>query len=181
MVLFHEKKTAPTPAARRRRRIFWLIAVIAGLVCLSLLMLSALGGAREPLKKGLEDYLTTASGMKARIGRFEYMKFYPDVRVAAGRLGFVHEGETDEAVSLGSLALSMNFWDLVLSQRRLQELTIKDLDVRKGEWAPQEFKSVSLSISGGEMPEAVLTGLYGADAFTGRMKMERGTSIMGRP
>lgn len=147
--MFHEddRRLKEQKRAKRKGRIagkyrilITAVFVLACLAGLSLAVLSALGGSHTALKKGMEDYLSTATGLDATVGRFGGMEFFPDLKLDAGdivlreRAGKNQDEKSGgaEKARIGSIRLSTTFWSLVFSISRFETLEMSDLRAEAG-------------------------------------------------
>jgi len=136
-MLFHsdEKKAkALKPQSRAKRyikRAIKIIIVLAVLFWISISILGALGSNHNALRLGVEDYLGRSTGMVAKVGRFDYMGFYPNISLDIGELTLTPKGQGKPEVSIESFKFSMRFWDMFFSRRQFNILDAKNIKIEK--------------------------------------------------
>ncbi len=202
MVLFYDDlppQTAPSPRRKYLRRIVKVTLGLGILLALSLWVLASLGGNSNPLRLGIQDYLTESTGYIAEMKTLNHMSFFPVARLDFTDLSMhmpVKKEDTaadkeekqelyprqktmtdffdagDMVASVESAKIAMKFWDMFLTRRRFIELEINKLHVNPGVWLPQALNIESLKV----VPEAdkaalVAVGTYGAHKLDIRMAL----------
>ncbi len=179
MVLFYEEKQEKpdTPTRRRlrlvRRIVFWLFV----LSVIALWVLSRLGGNGEPLRLGMQDYLSQVSGMTAEIGDFRDMRFFPIAGIDIGDTTFTDSAGAPRA-KLAHLRIRMNFWDVFFNRRRYHELMLSGLHLMPGGHLPGAVVIDSAGLSA-EEKAFTLSGHYQERPFTLRLPVETAVAVSG--
>ena len=180
MVMFYEddKKIRP-PATKLRRRVrlgFRVVVVVAVMFGFSLLIMNALGGSSDVLRSGVQDYLRSASGMEAEIGKFEGVTFFPEVSVAISDISFRREVEKDPVATVGSMNFSMGFWDVFFRRERIRVLEVKNVHFDAGVLTvrPLDIERIGMDVNNEnkKMSRLAVTGMYGEAPFSIGMVMD---------
>jgi hypothetical protein len=167
MVLFHEDKKELTKGQKRRRLALRIVLILALLFCLSLWVLSFLGGPHEALKEGLEDFVSESTGMDAEIGQFDGFYFYPAVKFDASDIRLGNESNKN-AITIERLEMHSSFWDIFFSRSKIRHLKMKNLVAEAGSILPGALNISEASI----LPETkygspglIAEGTYGEHAL----------------
>ena len=196
MVLFYDDVKVTKPAGKHKyiRRAFKVVIGLGVLLCLSLWVLSALGGNSNALRLGIQDYLTDTSGYLAEMEKLNEMSFFPVSRISFQNLAFFKPVKKEEptpkeeenafppqktmsdffspgdmVASIGRIHVSMNFWDMFLGRRRFVELEVMGVDINAHVWLPETLKLESLKVVPGEESAIVGVGSYGKHKLETRM------------
>lgn len=150
MVLFNddiiEEKKERSRLNKWVRRIIKISLILGITLFLSLTVLSSLGGQHEQLKRGLEDYMTSATGYKTTIGALNYMGFYPQARVDVSNVTMDTPGAGD--LRIGRIAISIDFWDLAFSRMKYNAFYFQDIIAPAGAVSPKAFYISKLGLIG---------------------------------
>lgn len=194
MVLFYDDQTTPKPPSRLRkyiRRTIKTLLVLTLLLGLSLWVLSSLGGNKSALRVGVEDYLTDATGLIAKMATLHNMSFFPVAGISFDDLSFhrpvqrtqpkektpeeqsyppqqtvtdfFDAGET--VAHVDSLNVTMDFWDMFFERRRFRTLDIKGVKVDDDIWLPEPLNIDSIAVTEDDNPVIAALGTYGAHKF----------------
>lgn len=186
-----EQKRAKRGIGKKYRVLVTAVFVAVCLTGLSLAVLSALGGSHAALKKGMEDYLSAATGFDAAVGRFDGMEFFPDLKLDAGDIvlreragGEGKDGEGGkEKARIGSLRLSTTFWSLLFSINRFETLEISGLRAGAGVFSDGEVALGFLGLrpgGDGGAPGLAAEGTYDGRPLKFFMQMEGRETAPGR-
>jgi len=170
-----EKLAKRTPLGRWVRRIVKIALVLTVIFWLGLSLLTALGGNHPSLERGIEDYLTQATGYEADVGTFTRMSFFPDLSIDAGNITLRSSGGT-VAVTAGGVLFSTGFFDLMFSRRRLGFLQVKDFYAEPGVMGEKALTLdfLGLKDDGFEgKPAFIAQGRYGKDEIDAHVTMEK--------
>lgn len=171
MVLFYDterkEKKEKTKAQKWRGRIFKLLLVLFFTFGFSLFALSRIGGPYEPLKKGLEDYLSSETQLDVTINDFKGLYFFPQVKFQAGGITFKQNGKV--LAKAGAVNISAGFWNIFFGRGRLKEFSVEKLSAPAGLWLPQSLDLSRLALDQTAVdgkPGLVAQGQYGPHKFT---------------
>ncbi|MCB9988382.1 MAG: AsmA family protein [Rhodospirillales bacterium] len=182
MVLLDEKPKKKELTPRQKRFRLWarIVLTVAFLFGLSLWVLSVIGSDNPALKEGLEKYLTGATGMEARIGKLNYMGFFPDLELDVEDVDFLNKEKGTAEIKIDSLLFSMRFWDMFVSRQRYETIEIKGARLAPG---IMTAKGITLDFMGLRMqgegdnarPVFDFNGRYGNDEqkINGRFNVEK--------
>lgn len=222
MILFFDDDKPQAPATGRRkyiRRSIKALVILMVLLCISLWVLSSLGGNSKPLKLGMQDYLTDVTGYIAQVETLEDMRFFPMSHISFQGLSLhkmiekqsvSEEGEEKksadsapdekgnsqffpyqktaadffdagaEVLRLGSLNITLGFWDVFFSRRRFYEFDLAGLVVDKGIWGLQALSLNRLTLDNTGQPAFVGGGVYGGKPFSLRVEIQKDQDGAGR-
>ncbi len=192
MVLFREDEKRmkaqekQEKLARRTKLGFWVrrfikigmvLAVIFGI---SLALLAKLGGDHAALKKGIEDYITQATGLQAEIGEFDHMGFFPNLKLDAGQILLRKDGESKAVVTIRVAKFSAGFFDLMFSRQRIKSLNIENLYVAPGIFGAHELVIDRMVLEEKAVDDGaalIVAGHYGEQDIAVHMEMERDRGV----
>lgn len=173
-----ERLAKRTALGRWMRRIVKFTLIGGVLLFFSLTLLAALGGTHPALKKGIEDYLHQATGLKAEIGEFKHMGFFPRLELDASRI--ILRPETgDPVITVGRAAFSTNFFDLMFSRRKIKSLVLEEFYAAPGIVGAEELSIAFFGLKADAVetkPAFILEGSYGNRQMSGFMVMARDDS-----
>lgn len=176
MVLFFEdEEKKPKREGRIWRRVLITALVIVFLAGTGLFFMSSLGGNHEALKKGFAEYLSGATGMQAQIGRFDYMGFFPVMRIEAGDIALTRPGQEAPSVTIGSIEIARHFADQLLSRPRMDRLDIRDVKISAGIVSKEGLviERLALDEKGFEdKPALIVKGVYDSDSFSAHVPVD---------
>jgi len=157
------------------RRFFKIGLVLAALFAMSIVILAMIGGDNAALKKGIEDYLTQSFGIRAEIGVFNEMSFFPDLHLDIADITFRKKDRDDPVFTVKTAEFTAGFFDMMFTRKRFKTLTLKNLNAEAGIFGEQNLviNTLSLQENEGERPALVLDGRYGADGISAALTMER--------
>lgn len=170
-----EKLAKQTRLGLWAKRLFKIGLVLSVLFGVSLVLLSMLNGSNEALRKGIEDYLTQATGMRAEIQEFNAMSFFPDLALDAGDIVFRRDETGPPAMTVGTAKFSAGFFDLMFSRQRIEILTIENLNAQPGIWGDRALvlETLALQKDGFDgKPGLVLKGRYGENDMAALLAMD---------
>ena len=150
------------------------VAIFLGI---GLYILSMLGGSSDTLKGGVEEYLSQASGMEAKIGTFNEMSFFPYIEVDVADVAFYKRGEKRKLMSVGSANFSAGFFDLMFSKNKFKSLDIKKVRATTGVLAKKSIMIDQIAFQEevvDQDPALVISGSYGGEELNAYY-------VMGRP
>ena len=179
MTLFNDEEEKPekTKLQRWLGRIFYGALIFAAFVWITLRMLMSLGGDSDPLRQGLEQALTKATGLQTKIDKFNYMKFFPDVSIDAADIVLSGPPSAEKkpapVVTIGAAKASVGFWAAFFSRYEVKQLAISDIDLKENPYLerPLHIDAISLEKDalGPGQAAWVMKGRYGGDSFHGSM------------
>ncbi len=95
-------------------------------------MMSAMGGSNQQLEEGLEQFFSDASGDYADIGTLHNLQMYPVIEMDISDLTLKSEPGADPWLSAGHLLVSMRFWDVFFSRRRIISMEASGVEIVPG-------------------------------------------------
>jgi hypothetical protein len=186
MVMFREDdlrmKKKPGKIRKWLTRIILTCVIVFFGVSMMLSVMSGLGGPREPLRKGIEEYLRELTGFDAKIGAFTDMQFYPDFKVDAGDI-VLSAKDGAEVAHIGRIAFSKRFFDQLLSRNRFETLTVRNVRSNAGIFTGRKFtiEKIDLVEEGLDgKPALTAEGRYGEEPVKLSLQMDAETGIGGR-
>lgn len=170
-----------TPKTLSDRAFSWAkwVFFIAAFILVLLTILANMGGSNDTLKSAMEQYLTEATGYRARIGQLNKVSFFPMIGFDFERVTLhpLTREEDDKDVVLGhidSAKLSMGFWEVLRKTGRVRDLELTGLYTEPGVILPKAVSVSRLYIA--ETPDgqadAVIEGTVGDVPFEGVMDMD---------
>lgn len=150
--------------------LFWLGVLV--LVCL--IVLSRMGGRGDALKRGLEQYLTQATGMTAHIGYLNHMAFYPLAGMDFDDLTLDPGKRAKGGGHVGHAIVVMRFWDLLLSRPALAALVVEDVDFGGGVFDSRPLAHGRMAIDATTAtPRLRATGIWGGQPLDAAIDLRR--------
>ncbi|MCB9989845.1 MAG: hypothetical protein H6867_00515 [Rhodospirillales bacterium] len=170
-----EKIARRGPLGRWIRRLIKAGFVLALIMGVSLGLLASLSGNNPALKKGIEDYMSHATGLYAEIETFNNMAFFPNLAIDAEGIK-LRAGEAGvPVISVGTLQFSTGFFDLMFSRRRIGFLLAENITVEPGVLDSRRLviDRAALEKDAGEGRAAfVASGHWGDKALKAHMDMD---------
>lgn len=121
--------------------------------------------SKEPIRMGLQDYLTKASGHPAEITDMVTVKLTPDI--VFRMKGIVIRDKDDRGKSLlkaGHAYLSVPLWHIFFGVRSYMGFEVGDLEVASGFFLPKklslDFTGISDPSGGEKSPQFMVVGQY---------------------
>ncbi len=169
-----EKLAKRTPLGRWVRRLIKISLLAAICIAFSLSLLRGLSGDNEALKKGIEDYISQATGLRAQIGEFTYMEFFPELELDAGEIRLYGEGKDAPLVTVGKAQFAAGFFDLMFSRRRIQTLNVQQVNIDPLLAAGKKLTLQKLALeqdTGEGAPKLVIAGQWGEEPLNAEFDM----------
>jgi hypothetical protein len=179
------------PESKRKSSFSWLLKllfILCALFAIFITILISISGNSQALKQGLENYLSTTSGMKASIGELHKMTFFPHVVLDVSDISFAPFDQTAFPVpvaSIESLYISSSFWNIFFHTGKMTAFEMNELIATKDTILPRglRIRKMELNPTGyNGAPAFVADGKYGQDKFSvvinmnGTKKLARGIS-----
>lgn len=176
-----EREKAKKPLSPLRRRLglgFKISLILAVLAGLTLVVLSSVGGNDEALRLGLQDYLSTASGHRAEVGRLNDARFFPFLKIDAEDIRFYRRQEEKElsVARVQAMNVSLSFKSNLLRRASFETLDITGFSAGGGVFTrhPFDFEKILVKEKqGSENPVLSIEGRYkdaGLSAEIGMVK-----------
>jgi hypothetical protein len=113
------------------------LAAAVGIV-LILFVIAKVGGNSEPLREGVEEFLSQISGTRVVVGTLNYMGFVPDVRVDVKDVTFQELGDPTHVIATTeSIRFSKPFIDHLLSKDTFEAFSIVGVHAEAGFITPE--------------------------------------------
>lgn len=182
MIMFYEdderikaqEKASRSPLRRKIGMTIKIAIWISVVTGLCLIVLGSIGGPHDPLRQGLIDYLSMATRHETDIDRFDYMGFFPHMRIDMGKITFKKPGESDPSVRVDDVKISLRFIDMLLSRRRFETFLIGGFSAQAGKLtrAPLKIERLAIEEKGYESePGLVIKGVYDGRNFMMILKL----------
>lgn len=111
-----------------------VLSVVAGLGIVSLKLL---GRSGEPLKEGIENFMSETSGMKAHIGEMSQSDFFPDVHISMQDINFFDlQDAGSRQMKIDSLSFSIPFYTFLLGNHAAEFFSLKGLEAQEKALTP---------------------------------------------
>ncbi len=143
------------------------LLIFVFVLALMLGMLAMAGGTSAPLRQGIEQYLTQAAQMHAKVGTLEGVTFFPDVSIHAEDITFVKTvGDENPAMVVERMDISLPFWSYIFGSRKMEEFIIEGVHAGEGVLTPHALTidKTALELTGGAgLPESswfIIRGKY---------------------
>lgn len=153
-------------------RLLIIIVVVMGG---GMLVLGLVSGTGESQKNGLEQALARALDAKTTIGTLKEFNIVPQFSIAAENItAQINTG--NKQISLGYGRIAFGFFDILTSQRTIEDIQLRDLKSEGGVWGPYPLTIDSLKISENaafSSPRLSFSGTYGPEAMTGWIGMKK--------
>jgi hypothetical protein len=144
-----------------------VIALLLGAMAISL---KAVERAKDPLREGIEKYLSEASGQMVKIDALEHVTFLPDVRFHIKNALFRNPAdENDIRAQITDLDFSMPLTAIIFGQGKVEKLSAMDLSADAGIWLPGKIKINTIKLTdGGDagLPAMEASGEYDSRSMT---------------
>jgi hypothetical protein len=192
MVYFEDEMKA-LEAAEREKRPRWrknlslafkISLYLAFFVFVILTVLSRFGGSSDQLRAGVEQALSEATRKEAKIGKLDYLGFFPTVSIAfTDAIFYVRETKNPVAL-VGNFKLATGFWDLLTMSRRVNTFELNGLTIQEevGLGRDLSIKTAALKKpEKGGKAALVVNGEYGIDPLTANVDVDYIDRGNGRP
>lgn len=144
-----------------------VMALMLGAMAISL---KAVERAKDPLREGIEKYLSEASGQVVKIDALEHVTFLPDVRFHIKNALFRNPAdENDIRARITDLDFSMPLTAIIFGQGKVEKLTAAGLSAEAGIWLPGKINidAMGLTDGGNEgLPAMEASGEYDGRSMT---------------
>jgi hypothetical protein len=155
-----EATVEPAPNFRDRLSGFFkILFCVAAFLLLMFTVLANMGGSSDALKGAVEDYISSATGYKASIGKFNNLSFFPLVVFDFENLD-LKVGTADEPViTAGRVYFATGFWDVAWRSGKIKDFEIRDVHAQPGILTHKELAIGQLVLTSSvEGKEAALAG-----------------------
>lgn len=140
-----------------------ILIVVAVIISVSVVMLKLVERSKDPLRQGIEQYLSEASGMMAGVDELQQVTFLPDVTFRMKNIVFRERGaESNIRAQIEGLDFAMPFSALLFGQTKIRALHITGVTAEAGVWTPHplKLKSAELMALESERPALKAEGTY---------------------
>ncbi|NCC21049.1 MAG: hypothetical protein EOM26_01140 [Alphaproteobacteria bacterium] len=160
-------------ASRIVRFLIWTVLATGAFGFISLWILSSIGGNSDPLREGLEQFFSQATGGYAKIEELNNMSIYPVAEIDFSGLTIGGGGGSAPVLTLGRGVVSMRFWDVLLSRDYLVNFALENLRIAPGELGPGELfvEKAGIRNDDGETPFLFVDGSYNARPLYARFPL----------
>ncbi len=160
--------------------LLWFLCAAGALLFIGLWILSSIGGNSEPLKEGLEQFLSDATGARAEIGKLNSVTIFPLAEINIENLVIKEREEARPVITAGKAKVSMLFWDILFSRKYIVDAHIENLELA-GEVtgaAPLSLDRIKIEKeeTDGSEPAMTLSGQYNALPLNARIDLESTSS-----
>ncbi len=95
-------------------------------IVIMLTVLVNMGGSNETLKGALEDYFASATRMDANIKTLNKMTFFPNIGADMEGIELADPNNETRTITVESAKVALGFWDIILGNRTIRDLNIKN-------------------------------------------------------
>ncbi len=107
-----------------------VIAIVIGLMILTLKLLER---QPEPLQQGIEQYLSEATGLNARIGTMRTLRLFPDLDVGLDNVTFYKVSDPDFfPMEIERFDVTMPFLSLMVQNAKFRAMNVQNLKAKEG-------------------------------------------------
>lgn len=156
-----------------------LIIVVAIMAVACGISLKLIERAKDPLRQGIEQYLSQISGQHVGIDELSYASFLPDIDFRMKNVIF-RAPEDDQGISarIEKLAFAMPFWSMMTGRTTLRALYLSEVHAKEGLWTPYALSITTLEIIDDESapPALQADGRYDG----GKMSLSLALSAKGK-
>ena len=150
-----KKERKPFDKQKLLKRLFIRLPIF--IIVISLVVIFALRSIvryEEPLRAGLEDYVSQISGTRASINSLDKIMFFPRVEIVFSDLT-LHAGDNaaDIKGSADKVEMASPFWTIVTPVKRFDDFTVRNAVFAKDYITPYEIKIDTLDVVTKEGPD----------------------------
>ncbi|MBI4031506.1 MAG: hypothetical protein HY370_07485 [Proteobacteria bacterium] len=118
------------------------------------------------------------TGMNATIGDFREVTFFPYASADMGDIAWRREGGNSSVMSIGSLKIAMNFWDIMFSKNRIFAFDLEKIHIDEGIYFPRvaDIEKMAMEETDRENHKGrfYVSGKYNGDDFNAEFSMDAG-------
>lgn len=112
--------------------IAWIAIIVMVITLIMFGVLARAGGNGDGLKYAIEDYLSTSTGMTAKIETLDALRFFPDIIVDFNGLTMTKAGEDEPSVSVDTVYIAAGFLDFLWRTGKFYKLTVTGMSAKAG-------------------------------------------------